>query len=178
MSNIEKVKKKKPITKKPKHSLQRRLLNSELKKDLSSDSLSKFSLHESGSINTPMKQKNQNYLLSIPIKEDNYNTIKSNRDFEQLEMKINNDITPENLDKLKLSYLNNSKVNNSIQTSISKKKQDNEELPVKLRVSRTEFEPSSRKNFVSTKKKEFEETIDQSEALGKEILLINLKIKF
>lgn len=133
-------------------------MNSELVNDYSSESKARLSLNSSVSSKKPKKLEIKNLNQYLPIKEvnpSNFNTLKSNQDFEKLEKQINGSEDPK---KIEIS---------------EKNKIENEELPTQLRVSRTEFEPSERSRFNSTKINIKEsQMVDQKETLGRYIINI------
>ena len=175
--------------KKAKASLQRTSFSVGLDKEFSAD-LKRKSLSNSISFQIPLKQSNKKSLLPLAIKEvnpSNYNTTKSNQDFQEIELQLREDSVKGNPKSGKMSQLNDSE-NTSIpkkkfeigeeyfsgKSHTSNKKKKNlykEELPTKLRVSRTEFEPSLKSHFTSTKKeqKDSQKDLNQKEALGRRL---------
>lgn len=187
MSNIEKVKKKQPILKKQRTSVQQTMYSSKKDNEFLTDFKRNSSLSNSASFNFPVKQIEPQNLLTLPIQEivpSNFGTTKSNRDFEDIEQEIQKNNGPlefkllnlsNDQKKLKANKRKKNKANllNDSNSSGEKKKLKKknfykEELPEKLRVSRTEFEPSLRSNFTSIKKQENSENkINQKDTLSR-----------
>lgn len=167
---MERVRKQKPISKRPKASVHKKL-----------------SMDYREILNESKKQSSKNSFKQPPntIREvdiGNYNTLRSNKNFQELELKLrdnsqsrsvgpNQTVVSELVDSVRTGVPRANTFNVSLgglSRASKAANNDGEETPAKLRVSKIEFEPSLRSHFTSVKKKPEESLeLNQKETLGK-----------
>lgn len=169
LSDLERVRRQKPLSKRQRGSVPK-----------------KFAVDYKEILNESKKSSGRSYGAELPkpiteVNPSNYNTLRSNQDFEQLELKLRGKAQtsspgPKQLNVSELVESANTGLpgrNSGATRRFSRNTDaadDNEETPAQLRVSKTEFEPSLRSHFTSVKKEARESgELDQKQTLGRHL---------